>query len=45
MLTAVDGDEAEIVTISLWESREEIAAFAGDDIDVARFTPKTLAIS
>ncbi len=40
MLTTVDGDEAEIITISLWESREAIAAFAGDDISVARFYPE-----
>ena len=30
----------EVVTASLWESREAIRAFAGDDIGVARFYPE-----
>ncbi len=33
-------DGEEIVGVSFWESREAIRAFAGDDIDVARFYPK-----
>jgi heme-degrading monooxygenase HmoA len=40
MLTSVEGDEAQIITISLWESREAIVAFAGDDIRVARYYPE-----
>ncbi|MBV8750931.1 MAG: hypothetical protein JO103_14590 [Candidatus Eremiobacteraeota bacterium] len=39
ILTAVDGDFAEIITVSLWDSRDAIAAFAGEDISVARFYP------
>jgi len=31
---------SEVVTVSLWESREAISGFAGDDIDVARFYPE-----
>ena len=34
-----DGRE-EFVVLSLWDSRESISAFAGDDIDVARFYPE-----
>ena len=30
----------EVVTMSLWDSREAIAGFAGDDIEVARFYPE-----
>lgn len=29
-----------VTTVSLWESRDALAAFAGDDIDVARFYPE-----
>src|SRR4051794_25042404 len=29
----------EVVTVSLWESREAIMGFAGDDIEVARYYP------
>lgn len=29
----------EVVTVSLWESRDAIVGFAGDDIEVARFYP------
>ena len=34
------GDECEFLTVSLWESREAIKAFAGEDISVARFYPE-----
>jgi heme-degrading monooxygenase HmoA len=33
------GDRAEFVTVSFWESRRAIEAFAGQDIDVAVFYP------
>jgi heme-degrading monooxygenase HmoA len=36
----IDGDRAEFVVTSLWESREAIEAFAGKDIEVARFYPE-----
>lgn len=32
-------DRSEIEVVSLWRDRESIAAFAGDDISVARFFP------
>ncbi|MBO0746444.1 MAG: antibiotic biosynthesis monooxygenase [Candidatus Dormibacteraeota bacterium] len=35
-----DGDRAEILTFTLWESRQAIQAFAGDDIQVAKFYPE-----
>jgi heme-degrading monooxygenase HmoA len=37
-----DADDArtEFVVLSLWDSRESIVAFAGDDIQVARFYPQ-----
>jgi len=33
------GDRAEFVTLSFWESRAAIEAFAGPDIDTAVFYP------
>jgi heme-degrading monooxygenase HmoA len=33
-------DEVEFTVLSLWESREAIARFAGDDIDLARYYPQ-----
>jgi heme-degrading monooxygenase HmoA len=40
MLRSDDGDHSEIVTFSLWDSRDSIRAFAGDDIDQAVFYPE-----
>jgi len=34
------GDRVEFVTLSFWESRDAIRAFAGDDIDQAVFYPE-----
>lgn len=39
LLSRTDGDRTEIVTLSFWESREAIEAFAGTDIDTAVFYP------
>ena len=36
----LDEERSEIVTLSLWTSRDEIAAFAGEAIDTARYFPK-----
>ncbi len=36
----LDGERAEIVTLSWWVSREAIAAFAGPDISRARYYPE-----
>ena len=38
-LWRVDGDRAEIVTVSLWESRSAIEAFAGQEIERRSFYP------
>jgi heme-degrading monooxygenase HmoA len=34
------GDRSEIITLSLWDSRDSIRAFAGEDIDQAVFYPE-----
>jgi heme-degrading monooxygenase HmoA len=39
LLWRTEGDRAEFVTVSFWESRRAIEAFAGEDIDVAVFYP------
>lgn len=36
----VGDDRTEFVVMSLWDSRESIKAFAGQDISVARFYPQ-----
>lgn len=40
VLWRVVGDRAEFLTLSFWESREAIRAFAGPDIDRAVFYPE-----
>ncbi len=40
VLWRVLGDRAEFVTLSLWESRDAIRRFAGDDIERAVFYPE-----
>ena len=35
-----DGGETEFITLSMWESREAIKAFAGDDIEAAVLYPE-----
>jgi hypothetical protein len=40
LLSRVDGDRAEFITMSLWESRAAIAGFAGEDIEKAVFYPE-----
>ena len=40
LLRRTDEKEAEFVLISLWDSLESIEAFAGDDIDKARYYPE-----
>ena len=34
------GDRCEFLVLTLWDSRDAIAAFAGADIDVARYYPE-----
>jgi heme-degrading monooxygenase HmoA len=40
MLRRDDGDRSEIITFSLWDSRDSIRAFAGEDIERAVFYPE-----
>ena len=40
LLHRTDGDETEYLVISLWDSLESIKAFAGDDVDKARYYPQ-----
>ena len=40
IISRPDGDRTEFLTISFWESRDSIVAFAGDDIDRAVFYPE-----
>ena len=39
-LWRVEGDRAEFVTVSFWETREAIEGFAGRDIEKAVFYPE-----
>jgi heme-degrading monooxygenase HmoA len=36
----VEGDVAHFITLTFWESRDVIRAFAGDNIEVARYYPE-----
>ena len=36
----IEEDDAHFITLTFWESRESIRAFAGDNIDVARYYPE-----
>ena len=40
VLRRAEGDRAEFVTVSFWESREAIEGFAGQDIEKAVFYPE-----
>jgi heme-degrading monooxygenase HmoA len=40
LISRPDGDKTEFVTISFWDSREAIEAFAGADIEQAVFYPE-----
>jgi len=40
MLWRPDGDRAEVITLSFWDSREAIQGFAGQDIGKAVFYPE-----
>lgn len=40
LFTRVDGDEAEVMTISLWDDMASIEAFAGPDVSLARYYPE-----
>ncbi|HUG01655.1 MAG TPA: antibiotic biosynthesis monooxygenase [Longimicrobiales bacterium] len=40
LLVRVDGDEAEVVVYSVWESMEAVRRFAGDEPDRAVYYPE-----
>jgi hypothetical protein len=40
VLCRIDGELAHFQMISLWESEEHIRAFAGDDVERARYYPE-----
>jgi len=40
VLRRLDGEEAEFGVVSFWDSAEDIEAFAGEDVDVARYFPE-----
>ncbi|MGA9161364.1 MAG: antibiotic biosynthesis monooxygenase [Actinomycetota bacterium] len=39
VLRRIDGNEAEFGVISFWDSLDDVKAFAGEDVDVARYFP------
>jgi heme-degrading monooxygenase HmoA len=39
VLRRIEGDEAEFGVVSFWDSIEDVKAFAGEDVDVARYFP------
>jgi len=40
VLKRIEGDQAHFLLISLWESWEAIRAFAGEDVEQARYYPQ-----
>jgi len=40
VLRRVEGDQAHFLFVSLWESKQAIERFAGDDIEVAKYYPE-----
>lgn len=40
LLSRVEGDRCEIVTLSFWDSLDAIRGFAGDDVERAVFYPE-----
>lgn len=40
MLTRIDGDVADVITLSFWDDVASIRAFAGDDVTRARYYPQ-----
>jgi heme-degrading monooxygenase HmoA len=39
VLRRIEGDEAEFGVMSFWDSLDDVKAFAGKDVDVARYFP------
>ena len=40
ILHRLEGDHAHFLTVTWWESRAAIAAFAGEDIELAKYSPE-----
>jgi len=40
ILHRLEGDQAHFLTVTWWESRAAIAAFAGEDIELAKYYPE-----
>ena len=40
LLYRIDGDRAEVLTISFWDSLDAVRGFAGDEVDRAVFYPE-----
>jgi heme-degrading monooxygenase HmoA len=40
VLRRVDGDRCEFVTVSVWDSLDDVRRFAGEDVDAAVFYPE-----
>jgi heme-degrading monooxygenase HmoA len=40
VLRRIDGDRAHFLLVSFWESMDHIRAFAGEDVNVARYYPE-----
>lgn len=40
ILRRIDGERCEFVTVSMWDSLDDVRAFAGDDVDRAVFYPE-----
>jgi heme-degrading monooxygenase HmoA len=40
VLRRLDADEAEFGVVSFWDSLDDVKAFAGEDVDAARYFPE-----
>lgn len=40
VLQRIEGNVAHFMTLSFWESRDAVAAFAGADLEVAKYYPE-----
>jgi heme-degrading monooxygenase HmoA len=41
VLRRLDGERCEFVTVSVWDSLDDVRGFAGDDVERAVFYPRT----
>ena len=40
LLRRIEGDEAHFITLTFWDSYEDIKKFAGEDVEKARYYPE-----